>query len=221
MEIHIYLDGQGIGITTANQYRPDVNNVYGCGDYHGYDAHFEVDQDIVGEHTLDVYAINIGGGKNTLIGESKVNIIKDIEAPVISDYKVTTWTQKDGQDDIIQDWSTNATASGTRNGDTYTYQVNIADHNNESGLYNTHIYAYDKYGNYAFRRCEGLQKVEFSDNLNIIGECAFYGCSNLSELILPERITEIGANAYYPGNNATWTKDKLKNYGGTLTWKQN
>ena len=160
LQIHIYLDGQGIGIITADQYRPDVNNVYGCGDYHGYDAHIEV------------YAINIGGGKNTLIGEAKVNISKDTEAPVISDYKVTdvtttgytvsctvtdnfgvdrvqfpTWTQKDGQDDIIQDWGTNAAASGARNGDTYTYQVNIADHNNESGLYNTHIYAYDKYGN--------------------------------------------------------------------------
>ena len=173
LEVHIYLDDSCIGATIADKYRPDVNNVYGCGDYHGYEATFSVDSSITGEHTVRAYAINTGGGSNnTMIGSATVNIEKDTENPVISDFKVTditttgyivsctvtdnvgvdrvqfpTWTQKDGQDDIIPDWTTNSAASGARNGDTYVYQVNIADHNNENGLYNTHIYAYDKDGN--------------------------------------------------------------------------
>lgn len=34
------------------------------------------------------------------------------------------------------------------NGSSYTFRVNISDHNNETGTYRTHIYAYDKAGNY-------------------------------------------------------------------------
>jgi hypothetical protein len=38
---------------------------------------------------------------------------------------------------------------GTKSGDTYTFRVNVSDHNNEKGFYVTHIYAYDTQGNAA------------------------------------------------------------------------
>ena len=56
-----------------------------------------------------------------------------------------TWTDKNGQDDLLSDWEVNPKASGTRNGNsnTFTFRVKTSDHNNESGVYYTHIYAYD------------------------------------------------------------------------------
>ena len=187
--IHVYIDDICIGTTVADKYRPDVNNVYGCGDYHGYEATFSVDSSMAGEHTLRVYAMNTGGGNtNPVIGTETVNIQRDTEAPVISDYKVIdviatgytvsckvtdnvgvdrvqfpTWTQKDGQDDIIADWGHDSAASGSRNGDTYTYQVNISDHNNERGLYNTHIYAYDKNGNVSSVGINSIELLSLPD----------------------------------------------------------
>ncbi len=59
-----------------------------------------------------------------------------------------TWTDYNDKDDILPDWETNPAATGTRNGDVFTYRVNISDHNYEQGTYRTYIYAYDRYGNY-------------------------------------------------------------------------
>lgn len=51
-----------------------------------------------------------------------------------------TWTDYNGQDDIV--WYT-----GKIEGDTATVRISASEHNNESGEYNTHIYAYDAKGN--------------------------------------------------------------------------
>ncbi|MCI9176240.1 MAG: peptidoglycan DD-metalloendopeptidase family protein [Lachnospiraceae bacterium] len=59
-----------------------------------------------------------------------------------------TWTVCNEQDDIVSDWGTNSLCSGTADGDSYTYRVNISDHNFELGEYVTHIYAYDSAGNF-------------------------------------------------------------------------
>lgn len=56
-----------------------------------------------------------------------------------------TWTLKNGQDDIIG--GMDMAALGTLVGNTATFHVKTSDHNNETGMYKTHIYAYDKYGN--------------------------------------------------------------------------
>lgn len=170
--IHVYIGDDCIGTGVADLERKDVNDVYGCGNYHGYGLTFNVDKKFAGEQTVRVYAINVGGGTNVCIGEKKVNIGADTEAPVISDCKVTnvtssgytvsckvtdnngidrvqfpTWTSYNDQDDIFESWQTNPAASGQKDGDIYTYQVYTSAHNYESGRYNTHIYAYDKYGN--------------------------------------------------------------------------
>lgn len=59
-----------------------------------------------------------------------------------------TWTTQNGQDDLAENWQTNTSCRGTQNGDTFTFQVKRTDHNNEYGIYATHIYAYDKAGNF-------------------------------------------------------------------------
>ena len=61
-----------------------------------------------------------------------------------------TWTTANGQDDIQYLWTeASSKGTGTNNGNgTWTYRVNIVDHKNEYGQYNTHIYTYDNLGNY-------------------------------------------------------------------------
>src|SRR5699024_12109141 len=51
-----------------------------------------------------------------------------------------TWSRENGQDDII--WY-----KGTINGTTATVTIPTSNHNKESGIYCTHIYAYDVKGN--------------------------------------------------------------------------
>lgn len=60
-----------------------------------------------------------------------------------------TWTPYNDQDDIVEDWYSNPVSSGIRDGNTFRYRVNDADHNFERGYYRTHIYAYDDCGNHA------------------------------------------------------------------------
>lgn len=60
-----------------------------------------------------------------------------------------TWTLWNEQDDIVPDWGTNSQCSGIANGNSYTYRVNISEHNYEVGEYLTHIYAYDPAGNFS------------------------------------------------------------------------
>ena len=99
---------------------------------------------------------------------TKVTITSDKTGPTISNAKITnvdstgytvtctvtdangvnrvqfpTWTKKNDQDDLLSDWGINPKVSGTRNGNTFTFRVKTSDHNNESGVYYTHIYAYD------------------------------------------------------------------------------
>lgn len=57
----------------------------------------------------------------------------------VSSVLFPTWTTANGQDDII--WG-----MGTISGSTATYKVNVSNHNNEAGLYNTHVYLTDKSG---------------------------------------------------------------------------
>ena len=65
------------------------------------------------------------------------------DASGVNRVQFPTWTEKNGQDDLLSGWEVSPKASGTRNGDTFTFRVKTSDHNNESGTYYTHIYAYD------------------------------------------------------------------------------
>mgnify|MGYP003296726734 CR=1 FL=1 len=78
LAVHIYVGGPaGSGAPgyaiTANTSRPDVNNAYpGVGNNHGFDATISVS--VTGTQTVYVYACNVGGGTNVLIGTKTVNI---------------------------------------------------------------------------------------------------------------------------------------------------
>ena len=59
-----------------------------------------------------------------------------------------TWTEKNGQDDLQQDYDKNPEVTGIKqtDGTTWVYHVDVAKHNNESGIYITHIYICDNVG---------------------------------------------------------------------------
>ena len=130
---------------------------------------------VQGNYVTHIYAWDSSGNK-TCVSTSIVYI--DRTAPILTDIKVVekdskgytveckasdasgvdrvqfpTWTAKNDQDDIAKDWWTNQAVRGTRvSGDTYQFRVNISEHNYEVGSYVTHIYVYDKYGNYSCGR---------------------------------------------------------------------
>ncbi len=173
VEVHVYIGDECHSIM-ANQSYKSVDDYYGCGEYHGISV--EIPTDKAGEQEVSIYAITPETGRNPKMGETKtVNIIQDHEKPVISNitvsnvssqgYTITcevtdnvgiervqfpTWTEygeNDGQDDIIPGWQQAPEASGTINGNKVSYRVNTSGHNNETGTYFTHIYAYDKGNN--------------------------------------------------------------------------
>ena len=122
-----------------------------------------------GEYATHIYATDCAGNQVSLPLET-VQVMNDRENPVISDAKISnvtpegytvsctvtdnwgvnsvafpTWTDKDGQDDLPENFL--RTQLGKKDGNTYTFQVKASDHNNELGVYTTHIYATDCAGN--------------------------------------------------------------------------
>lgn len=110
------------------------------------------------------------GGNVTILELPPVNLIDDKEKPVITDVKVfdrTTegykisckvtdnwgvdrvafpvWTSNNGQDDLKAGFLDNEL--GTKDGDTYTFEVKASEHGGELGEYITHIYGIDCSGN--------------------------------------------------------------------------
>jgi hypothetical protein len=79
-DVHVYIDGpagapgaRGVNLGPADLPRPDVANVHGGGDRHGFSA--GIGDVAPGNHAVYVYAINrAGGGSNPLIGSATVNV---------------------------------------------------------------------------------------------------------------------------------------------------
>lgn len=68
-------------------------------------------------------------------------VLSGINAPNgVDRIQAAVWSENNGQDDIV--WYT---ANKQSNGD-YKVQVNIADHKYDAGIYNIHIYLFDKEG---------------------------------------------------------------------------
>lgn len=143
-------------------------------------------------------------------------VVQDTTKPVIQNIKVTnvtsrsytvscyvtddtavdrvqfpTWTMKNGQDDIQKNWKTSYKASGEKSGSTYTYHVSISDHNQETGIYCTQIYAFDKSGNYsqAFvpNTTINAKKIYFGD-LNKDGKISATDLHTMHKVILGQTI---------------------------------
>lgn len=87
VKAHIYVGGPAgsgawIKEVVANQYRPDVNNVFHLGNYHGYSGTITVPQSLWGRSvTVYLYGINTGGGQNPLIGTKTVTIRSNAPTP--------------------------------------------------------------------------------------------------------------------------------------------
>ena len=106
-----------------------------------------------------------------------------------------TWTEANDQDDII-------VPEVQPEGNLYIYQVKTSDHNNETGPYVTHIYAYDSQGNVSDYRVgsivlpkdyqiEGtnttLAYLEEEDGIHIVS-CNQLQKNVVGNLVIPEKI---------------------------------
>lgn len=174
---------------------------------------------VQGNYVTHIYAWDSSGNKSC-VPTSIVYI--DRTAPILTDIKVVekdskgytveckasdasgvdrvqfpTWTAKNDQDDIAKDWWTNQAVRGTRvSGDIYRFRVNISEHNNEVGSYVTHVYAYDKYGNYS---------------------CGRSGCV-VPLGLLPQKIVKYG-NSLLSLYNENYSWDEMKTLSGKLQSK--
>ena len=86
---------------------------------------------------------------------------------------------------------------------------------------------------YAFDSCQNLTEVRFPASVETLEYGCFRSCL-LTTIVFEGDAPEIhsgafdgtgtypvgnkGVTAYYPANNATWTEDKLQNYGGRINW---
>ncbi len=138
--------------------------------YHWIHVYFSEHNNEKGSYVIDMYATDNAGN----VTSSRISYDFPDEGPSISNVKVSnvsssgytvtctvkstsemgvskvqfpTWTAKNGQDDIASEWWSDSKVKGTITGNTATFRVNSSEHNNETGNYMTHIYAYDKIGN--------------------------------------------------------------------------
>ena len=225
LDIHVYIGGpagsgaEGHSIV-ADQYRPDVNSVYGVGDYHGFSS--TIYTSLSGNQEVFIYGINTMGGSNVLLGSQTVFIDHDLYKPVIqtiyitdvtpyaftvnavisddrgvSEVKFSTW--KDGSPDVK--WYIPKCVDTN----TYSYRVNINDLTNEPGVYHTHVYAYDVGRNESVGSIDiivpdkGLLIYEIvNGNIHIQGA----NDKTVNEISIPSTIdnktvTEISDNAFF------------------------
>ena len=150
--------------TNAAVYLPSNGNTY------SFRVNISEHNNEGGAYTTHIYAYDAAGNWST----GGIGTTVDIIAPTITNVKITdstntgytvacevtddvgvarvcfpTWTDANGQDDSDLDWYKNAAVYSPDSGNTYSFRVNIADHNNEGGTYITHIYAYDASGNWS------------------------------------------------------------------------
>jgi len=166
--IHIYVGGTFAGEISAWKGRADVNGSFpGVGDYHGFEETIDVSQS--GTQTVDVYAINVGGGSNVHIGSATVNIaekISDIYVPVMQEAYVDNVTpygfrlNAKVSDNVgvsrveFETWKDGSPLRKTYvaqsiGNDMYIYDVNIADLTDEAGVYHSIVHAYDPSNNHS------------------------------------------------------------------------
>jgi hypothetical protein len=194
LRVHVYIGGSSSASGAegheilANASRPDVDNVYHVGQFHGFDATIPTTR--TGNQEVYVYAINIGSGGNTEIGHQTVNISKDTTAPTISNVKITNiknssyTVQCNVSDNVAVDrvmfpsWHSSKTGSsaiwyqGSVSNGVAKCKIPVSELGDKEGNYITHIYAYDIAGNaasanagqtYIDKTCPVISDVEVTD----------------------------------------------------------
>lgn len=139
------------------------------GDYYTFRVNASDHNNESGSYVTHIYATD-GAGNQVIATTETVEVRNDTRAPVIADVQVSnitaqgytvsckvtddgglssvafpTWTVANGQDDLPEYFM--ETQKGTQNGNIYTFQVRVSEHNYETGWYVTHIYARDYAGN--------------------------------------------------------------------------
>ena len=88
-------------------------------------------------------SLSVGDVSITELSSSGYRVTAKLSAPAgVSKVLMPTWTNANGQDDLV--WH-----QATVSGDTATFYVPTSAHKNESGAYTTHIYLYDRTGKLA------------------------------------------------------------------------
>lgn len=101
LEIHVYLGDasgpkKGIGKIKADKERTDVGAYRpGAGNYHGFNDWIEVAE--TGKYIVYVYAIDVGGGSNVLLGTREVNISS---RPQMGNTALHTWISDSKMGDV-------------------------------------------------------------------------------------------------------------------------
>lgn len=113
-----------------------------------------------------------------------------------------TWSDVNGQDDLSADWYNACAVYPSGTGNTYTFNVNVANHGYAEGGYTTHIYAYDKAGNYS------MEAVFATINRQIPLESFTLSQNQLNVAI--NQTEQLSVTSYTPSNT---TSDK------TATWQ--
>ena len=148
-----------------------------------------------GPYVTHIYAKDHMGNQSVVYLDM-VQLMNDTQKPVISNavisditekgYTVTckvtdnwgihsvafpTWTVKDGQDDLAENFMD--TQRGTKNGDTYTFQVKASDHNGEKGGYVTHIYAKDCAGNVTSLALDAVEVKAHLQKITLVSKSTY------------------------------------------------
>ena len=119
VQIQVYIDGVCIGSGIANTLREDVNAVYGCGNYHGFDITVPATVAETGTHSIEVYALNTNAsGDNKYLGHKDVTITAHTHSYTESVTKEATCTQ-----DGIKTYSCESCSN------TYTEEIPATGHN--------------------------------------------------------------------------------------------
>lgn len=223
--------------TTANVSRVDVDNVFGCGANHGFEATLPVSVP-AGTYYLNAAVIDTAGegaywldGGNVTITNAPVDTTAPtLTSVTISDvtvngYKVTivasdnvgvtkiavpTWTDNAGQDDLFSEWWNSALATKI-NDTTWTYIVKVSDHNNEYDWYNTDVYVYDAAGNETNWCGERVSVGLYTLNINPNGG----SIKNESGTTVTTTVKTTKNKLIYQGTNhysLTWTSPSRTGY---------
>lgn len=238
INVDVYLDGEAghgtfLGTVKQSKYRSDLASFLPSGNF-GFEVTFSgISQ---GNHSVYVYAINPDSNNHKLLGSKIVTVIPqnwnitNINSAVtaidlnngtytvtttfnsdldVSKVQFPTWTEKNGQDDIVSDWRNSSKCKGTvtKLSDGRYQAVHtekLSEHNNERGAYITHIYAFDQYG-----REKKLSEVGQSlDNIRLTG----MKVNDSLMMCLPNKTYDVGLT-FSPSNASNkivkWKTDNI------------
>ncbi|WP_339190346.1 MULTISPECIES: GBS Bsp-like repeat-containing protein [unclassified Paenibacillus] len=112
-----------------------------------YITHIYADMKIVGDLVANVQnnGVLVTAPTQASLAEGFYTVQASGIPESVKEVRFPTWTDYMGQDDLVNPWIT-----GERLADgSWRIRIPFSNHNFETGIYNTHIYTFDRYGNKA------------------------------------------------------------------------